>query len=203
MFLSLFVFNLCRNRTYIDQSSSYQFEFALGPHLYRSAISLSCQFSLSRDRTYINQSSSCQFGLIWVGAAPISIGHVPITFRVQLKSGSHLYRSVIHRVSLSQGRTYINRPCSYHFSCSLCVGTAPISIGHHLISLSLSRGRTYINRSSPCHTSLCFWDCTYIDRSLSCQLEFGVAPISIGHLLVISVCVSGIAPISIGHCLVS
>ena len=30
------------DRTYIDRSSSYQFEFKSGPHLYRSVISLSC-----------------------------------------------------------------------------------------------------------------------------------------------------------------
>ena len=48
-----------------------------------------------------------------------------------------------------------------------------------------------------------FRDRTYIDRSLSCQLEFGIAPITIDHLLVMSVCVSRTAPISIGHCLVS
>ena len=36
-----------------------------------------------------------------------------------------------------------------------------------------------------------FRDNTYTDRSLSCQLEFEAAPISIVHLLVISVFVSG------------
>ena len=65
----------------------------LGPHLYRSVIILSV--------------------CVWVRVAPISIGHVPVTFHVSSVSG-----------------------------------TAPISIGHHLISLSLSWGRTYIDRSS-------------------------------------------------------
>ena len=64
--------------------------------------------------------------------------------------GPHLYRSVIHRVSLSRGRTYIDRPSSYQFSSSRdrtyidrsfvvsVSGAAPISIGRLPIS-SVSR----------------------------------------------------------------
>ena len=70
---------------------------------------------------------------------------------------------------MSRGHTYIDRPSPCHVSFR--VGTAPISIGHYHVSLS--RGCTYIDRPSPCHTSLCFWDRTYIDRSLSCQFESG------------------------------
>ena len=108
---------------------------------------------------------------VWVRvrAAPISIGHL-------------LVSSVRVR-----GRTYINRPSSYQFSfwdrtyidrsspchVSFRVKTAPISIGHHPISLCLSRGRTYIDRPSPCHVSF----------------RVGTAPISIGHHL-ISLCLS-------------
>ena len=135
-------------------ASLSELSFGFGPHLYRSTmfLSLSCsvwvgttpisicysscqfQFSLSRGRTYIDWSCSHHF-------------------RVQFELGPHLYRSVIHPVSfslvwvgaapistamflslfmfsLSQGRTYIDRPCSYHFSCSVWVWIAPISIGH-------------------------------------------------------------------------
>ena len=64
------------------------------------------------------------------GAAPISIGHLPISsIRVgtapisighsscQFESGPHLYRSVIHLISLSssRGRTYIDRSLSCQF----------------------------------------------------------------------------------------
>ena len=143
--------------------------FELGPHLYRSVIVLSvwvwvfelglhlCWSVIFRVSssfwgcTYIDRSF---FVLVWVfGAAPISIGHVPITFMFNLIRG-HTYidrpssyhlvclslsqdRTYINRSSscqfefnLSRDRTYIDRPCSYHFSCSVWVGTAPISIGH-------------------------------------------------------------------------
>ena len=60
------------------------------------------------------------------GAAPISISHSSCQF----ESGPHLYRSVIRRVSLSRGRTYIDRPSFYQFSSS--------------------RGRTYIDQSLSC-----------------------------------------------------
>ena len=166
MFLSLFMFTLCRDRTYIDRSSSYQFEFESGPHLYQSVISLSYQFVFLglhlyrsvivlsirvRGRTYIDRPSSC---------------HISLCF---------------------WDRTYIDRS----LSCQLEFGAAPISIGHHHVS-SISRtphlyrsvivlsvrvrGRTYIDRPSPCHISLCLWDRTYIDRSFSVSVRvFGAA----------------------------
>ena len=116
--------SLSRGRTYIDRSSSCQFEsgphlyrsaiflsvqFESGPHLYRSVIVLSVrvwgrtyidrpssyQFSSSRDRTYIDRSFITS---VWVWAAPISIDHLPIS--------------------------------------SVWVGTAPISIGHCFVGLS-------------------------------------------------------------------
>ena len=59
-------------RSFIILSVRVQFES--GPHLYRSAISLSCQFSFW-DRTYIDRSSSCQFRFLF--------------------SEPHLYQSVI------------------------------------------------------------------------------------------------------------
>ena len=114
-----------------------QFEF-LGPHLYRSIILLvslsfwvwlfgtasisighfACQFEF-QGRTYINRPLSCMF---------------------ESESEPHLYRSVIHLVSLS-------------FWVWL-YGTAPISIDHHLVSLSLRfEGRTYIDRPYSYHFS--------------------------------------------------
>ena len=47
-----------------------------------------------------------------------------------------------------------------------------------------------------------FYDHTYIDMSSSYQLEFGIAPISIDHLIVMSVWVR-VVPISIDHLLIS
>ena len=123
---------------------------------------------------------------------------------VHFESGPHPYQSVIRRVSLSQGRTYIDRPSPCHVSFQ--VRTAPISIGHHPISLSLSRGRTYIDRPFPCHVSfrvgiapisighhpisLCLSrGRTYIDRPSPCHVSFlvGTAPISIGHHIIVLV----------------
>ena len=120
-----------------------------------------------------------------VGNAPISIGHSSC----QSESGPHLYQSVMflspchvssvsgtapisighYRVSLSRGRTYIDRPSPCHDSS--VSGTAPISIGHYCVSL---------NR-----------DCTYIDRSfiLSVSVWVGVVPISIDHFPIISLSV--------------
>ena len=186
-------------RTYIDQSSSCQFEF---------------KFS-SWDRTYIDQSSSVS---VWAfGVAPILIDHLPISlclvwvFRdrtyidrsfilsVQLEFrdctyidksfilslGPHLYRSIIHLISSVRIGT---APILIgHFHEISILGVAPISIGHLPVSLSLSfrvEDYTYIDRSFSCQFE--FRDWTYIDRLLilSCQfcLSFGTAPISIGHL---------------------
>ena len=70
-------------------------QFESGQHLYQSVIILSVW--------------------VWVGAAPISIGHL-LVMTVQFL-GPHLYRSIIFCVSLS------------------FFGTAPILIGHCFISL--------------------------------------------------------------------
>ena len=123
-----------------------------------------------------------------------------LSVRVQFESGPHLYRSAMF-LSLS---------------CSVRVGTAPISIGHFLcqfvfsgphlyrsvifhVSLSLSRGCTYIDRPSPCHVSSVSIGhhlislslsrgCTYIDRS---------SPYHVSSVFFET------APISIGHCFIS
>ena len=71
-----------------DRSLSCQFES--GPHLYRSAIFLSCQFSFW-DRTY-------------------TIGHHLISL-----SRGRTYTIGHYRVNLSRGRTYIDQPSSYQF----------------------------------------------------------------------------------------
>ena len=92
----------------------------------------------------------------------------------QFESGPHLYRSVIHHVSLSWGRTYINRPSSYQFSFWGCTyinraSSCQFESGPHLYRsvihhVSLSRGRTYIDRPSSYQFSSSR-DRTYIDRS--------------------------------------
>lgn len=175
-----------RGCTYINQSSSYHFVVCLsfsGPHLYRSVI-----FRVNlcfQCHTYIDRPSSyhflvclsflgsylyrsvihpISFNLVWVGAALISIGHVPITFHVQFESGPHLYRSVIVLSVRVQGRTYIDQSSPYHVSS--VSGTAPIST---VIVLSIRvRVRTYIDRSSHCLISL-------VSRT---------APISISHCFI-------------------
>ena len=131
-----FQFSSSRGRTYIDRPSSYQFEF---------------EFS-SWDRTYINRSFSF-IVLVRVGAAPISINHhlvslslwvetAPISIghsfcQFQFSSSwdcTYIDWSFIHLpISLSRGRTYIDRPFPCHISL-VWVGTAPISIGHCLVS---------------------------------------------------------------------
>ena len=70
------------------------------PIIFR--VSLSFQ-----DHTYINRSLSYQS----------EFGVAPILVMLVQSLGLHLYRSVIFRVSLSQGRTYIDRACSYHILC--------------------------------------------------------------------------------------
>ena len=106
--------SLCfRDRTYINRSFSMSVcvfgtaPISIGHHL----VSLGLCF---RDRTYINWSFSvsvCVFETV-----PISIGHFLCQY---VFSGPHLYRSVMF-LSLS---------------CSVRVGTTPISIGHHLVRL--------------------------------------------------------------------
>ena len=122
---------------------------------------------------------------------PLVLGHLIRSFiilLVQFESGPHLYRSVIRCVNLSRDCTYINRSSSYQFEFES--GTAPISISHHLISLSVSRGSTYIDRPSPYHVSSVSWNWPHQYWSviiLSVWVWVRAAPISIGHLLVMSV----------------
>ena len=243
--MSVWVF---RDRTYIDRSSSHLFEFELGPHLYRSVIhpaslsrgrtyidrSSSCQFefSLSQGRTYIDRPFSYSFEFSFrVETTLISIGHSSCQF----ESRSHLYRSVIVLSVRVWGRTYIDRPSPCHVS--LVSRTAPISIGHSSCQFEFSGAAPILISHFPIRLSLVFesgphlyrsvilhvnlsWDHTYIDQSLSYQLEFGATPISICHLLVMLVqflgphpyrsvihpvglsSIFGAAPISIGHLIV-
>ena len=188
-----------RGRTYIDQPSSYHFHVSLSfsrLHLHRLAIFLSfpCQFEFFGTAPISIGHLSCS---VWVGVAPISIDHVPIIFHV----------------SLSRGCTYIDWPCSYHFSCqfesglhlyrstmflslfvSVWVEAAPISIDHVPIihRVTLSRGRTYIDRPCSYHFSCQFESRSHLYRStmfLSFFVSvwvFGITSISIGHLPIIS-----------------
>ena len=168
--------------TYIDRSSPCHvssvsktapisighclFESESRLHLYQSSIFLSfpCQFeflgiapisidrhliclSLSWNHTYIDRSfilsvwvgavpisishHLINLSSIWVRAAPISIGHFLIRLSLVFESGQHLYRLVIHHVSLSRDRTYIDRSLFYQLEFRV----APISIGHLLVML--------------------------------------------------------------------
>ena len=93
---------------------------------------------------------------VWVGTAPISIGH--------------------HLISSSRGRTHIDRPFPCHDSS--VSGTAPISIRHHLINSS--RGRTYIDRSFIISAQFLG---PHLYRSvIILSVRVGAAPISIGHV---------------------
>ena len=152
--------------TYINRSSSYQFNsvWVLGPHLYQSVIFLlvqlefrtapilighsSCQFNF-RDCTYINLSSSCRFESGFL-RSHLYQSVIFLSVCVQFELELHLYRSVI--VLLVWVFFFWVAPISIsHLPISLCsvsVGTAPLLIDHHLVSLSLH-----------------FQDCTYIDRS--------------------------------------
>ena len=186
----------------IDHSSC---QFELGPHLYWSAIfhvSLSSSFS-SWDHTYIDRSFIV---LVWVGVAPISVGHLSYQFEsrphlyrstillsicVQFELGPHLYRLVIIlsvRVCVLGPHTYRSAIFLSFILCSVWVfRTAPISIGHCLVSLS--RGHTYIDRPSSYHFHVSLSrDRTYIDRSFSVLVwVFEATPISIDHIPIISV----------------
>ena len=170
-----------RDSTYIDWLSPCHISFCLW------------------DRTYIDRPSPCHASLCFSALTYID------------RSSSYLFE-----FSLSQGRTYIDRPFPCHIN--LCFGVALIWIDHCLVSYSsgshLYQSTIFVScqfvflgphlyRSAISSSyQFVFRDNTYIDRSLSCQLEFGAAPIFIGHLLVISVCVSKTAPISIGHHLI-
>ena len=125
----------------------------LGPYLYRSVIILSVRVGAAPISSVIILS-------VWFGAAPISIGHL-LVMTVQFL-GPHLYQSVIHHVSLSRGRTYIDRPSSCQFE------SGPHLYRSVIRRVSLSRGRIYIDRPSPCHVS-------------SSSVWVGVVTISIGH----------------------
>ena len=124
---------------YINRSSSYQF-----------------LFSSSWDRTYINCSSSCQFKFGFLGSY-LYQSIIFLSVCVQFELEPHLYRLVI--VLLIWVWVFGAAPILIGYLpislYSVQVGTVPISIGHHLMSLSLG-----------------FWDCTYINRSSSYQFEF-------------------------------
>ena len=98
-----------------------------------------------------------------------------LSVRVQFDSGPHLYRSTISLLyqSLFPG------PHLYRSVIFLLV-RVQFELGSHLYWLAISLSYQFL-----------FRDHTYIDRSLSCQFELRAAPISIGQLLVILVCVSG------------
>ena len=83
----------------------------LGPHLYDR--SLSCQFE-SRPHLY-DRSSSCHVSLV-SGTAPI---RSVISLSCQFSFWDRTYTIGHYRVSLSRGRTHIDRPFLYQFVFSL------------------------------------------------------------------------------------
>ena len=168
------MFNSSWGHTYINWSSSCQFEFS----------------SSFWDNTYIDWSSSCQFELEF-GTAPISISHFPVnlySIRVgttPISIGHSSYQFNFY------GCTYIDRSSSYRLSLSLSfwVGITPISIGHlpcqfEFLGSYLYRStiflsvcvqfelEPYIYRSVIYLVNLSFWGRTYIDWLSSCQFQF-------------------------------
>ena len=113
---------------------------------------------------------------VWVRTVPISIGHFPCQFEFL---GPHLYRSVISISTWVLG-PHLYRSVIFHVSSSFLgphlyrlvismfefFGTAPISIDH--LSCQLE-SRLHLYRSTIFLSFTCqfefFWDCTYIDRS--------------------------------------
>ena len=79
-----FMFSSIRDRTYIDRPSSYHLVcLSLSQDNTYINRSSSCQFefNLSRDRTYIDRPCSYHFSCsVWIGTAPISIGHSSCQF---------------------------------------------------------------------------------------------------------------------------
>ena len=173
-------FSLSQCRTYIDRSfilsvwvfgtapisighSSFcQFQFESGSHLYQSTIFLSFPRQFEFFRT-----------------APISISHCHVS-SVSSWDRTYIDRSSSYWFSsiwVFQDRTYINWSSFYQFNSIWVFRSAPISIGHRLVSLSLGFwGCTYINRSSSYQFVFSLsWDRTYINLSLSCQFEFSLS----------------------------
>ena len=201
--------------SHFHSSCLFEFEF-WGLHLYRTVIILSVWVWVGTAPISIDHSSSCQFQLefgaapisighlpiismlVWVGVAPILIDHVPNQFVFSLSwDYTYIDRSfIILSVSVRVwGRTYINRPSSYHFHVSLSfefefLGVAPISIGYIPINLCSVWVRTTPILIGHLSCQFEFWVWVFgtapisIDHS-SCQFEFwvwvGTAPILIGH----------------------
>ena len=159
-----------QDRTYIDRSSSCQFQF-LGPYLYRSIIVLSVSVfgtapisidhclinsGLSfRDHTYINRSSSYQFVFSSSLGPHLYRSITVLSVWVSVFETTHISTDHLP-ISLYSIRVRVALISINHLPVNLCsvrVGTAPISICH-----------------SSCHFS--FWDRTHIDQSSSCQFQF-------------------------------
>ena len=102
---------------------------------------------------------------VWVGAAPISIGHLPISsvsgaapisighLPISLASGTAPI-SIGHSSCQSESRPHLYRSAIFLSVCVFRVRTAPISIGH---SSCQFESRPHLYRSA---------------ISLSCQFEF-------------------------------
>ena len=192
-------------------------QFELGPHLYRSVIVISVRVRILRSHLYWSVihlvNSVCvraalisiihhQVSSVWVfRAAPISIGHLPISLCLVWVFGTTPI-SISHSPCLQfefWDRTYID--WSFFLSVQFKFGVTPILIGHcHINSVWVGAAPISIGHSS-CQFS--FWDRTYINWSLPinlCSVWVGTATISISHL---SSCQFNLgfetSPISIGH----
>ena len=221
-----------RDRTYIDRSFivlsvrvyvlgphlyqsatflSFCVQFELGQHLYRSVIILSIRVCVSGPHPY-RSGIFLSFTLcsIWVfRTVLISIGHCFVSL---IRGRTYIDRpfSYHFHVRLSWSRTYIDRPSSYHFhvSLSLCFGAAPILINHISIILCLVWIETALISIGHhlVRLSLYFGAAPILISHIPvrlCSVWVEVAPILIGHHLVSSSLCFGAAPISIGHILVS
>ena len=85
------------------------------------------------DRTYIDRSLSCQFEFLGPHPYRLTI-FLSSCVRLQFP-GPHLYQSVIFHVSLSS--VWVFRTAHIlisHLHVNSVFGTAPISIGHYLVS---------------------------------------------------------------------
>ena len=141
--------------------SSCQFEFS-GPHLYQSTISLSCQFNFW-DRTYIDWSFVVS---VWVfGAAPISIGHLPICL-CSVWVGTALISIDHFSCQFEFLRPHLYRSAIFLSFWVWVFESGPNIYRSVIRRVSLSfQGRTRIDRPSSYHfhVNLSFRDRTYID----------------------------------------
>ena len=122
-----------------------------------------------QDRTYIDRSFVV---LVWVRVAPISIDHLPISLSLSFWVGTAPI-SICHSSCQFESGPHLCR-----LTIFLSVWVWVFKLGPHLYRSVMFLSLFVFSLS---------WDRTYIDRSLSYQLEFGAALTSIVHLFVMLV----------------